>query len=170
MAELTTDPTPTSACCGPETQAACCEPSEKEECCGSSAASGSCGCTDGQTAEAAKPAGSEDIREIVRGKYAAAARAVTEQQPSGSCCGPIALTDADEAHVFGAALYDDTQTEGATASSVAASLGCGVPTAVAELHEGETVLDLGSGAGADVLISARRVGPSGMAIGLDMTD
>ena len=170
MAELTTDPTTTSACCGPETQASCCEPSEKEECCGTSEASGSCGCADGQTAKVATPAGSEDIREIVRERYAAAARAVTEQQGSGSCCGPIALTDADQAHVFGAALYDDAQTEGATASSVAASLGCGVPTAVADLHEGETVLDLGSGAGADVLISARRVGPTGKAIGLDMTD
>ena len=87
-----------------------------------------------------------------------------------SCCGPIALTDADKAQVFGAALYDGAETEGATATAVAASLGCGVPTAVADLHEGETVLDLGSGAGADVLISARRVGPAGKAIGLDMTD
>ncbi len=170
MAELTTDPTTTAACCGPDTQASCCEPTEKQECCGSSAASGSCGCSDGQTAEVATPAGSEEIREIVRDKYAAAARAVTEQQASGPCCGPVALTDADQTQVFGAALYDDAQAEGATASSVAASLGCGVPTAVADLHEGETVLDLGSGAGADVLISARRVGPAGKAIGLDMTD
>jgi ubiquinone/menaquinone biosynthesis C-methylase UbiE len=72
--------------------------------------------------------------------------------------------------VFGDALYDVDETEGAPREAVAASLGCGVPTAVADLHEGETVLDLGSGAGADVLISARRVGPSGRAIGLDMTD
>ncbi len=72
--------------------------------------------------------------------------------------------------MFGAALYDEAETGGATASAVAASLGCGVPTAVADLREGETVLDLGSGAGADVLISARRVGPTGKAIGLDMTD
>jgi SAM-dependent methyltransferase len=72
--------------------------------------------------------------------------------------------------VFGSALYDDGQAEGATAPAVAASLGCGVPTAVADLHEGETVLDLGSGAGADVLISAKRVGTTGRAIGLDMTD
>ena len=70
--------------------------------------------------------------------------------------------------MFGYALYEDT--EGAPDGAVRASLGCGVPTAVAELHEGETVLDLGSGAGADVLISARRVGPTGKAIGLDMTD
>ncbi|MGH2530459.1 MAG: arsenite methyltransferase, partial [Actinomycetota bacterium] len=72
--------------------------------------------------------------------------------------------------VFGDALYAGASTEGAVAEAVGASLGCGVPTAVADLHEGETVLDLGSGAGADVLISARRVGPTGRAIGLDMTD
>ena len=170
MAELSTDPTTISACCGPDSQASCCEPSEKQERCGTPAASGSCGCADGETATVAAPAGSEEIREIVREKYAAAALAVTEQQASGSCCGPVALTDADQAHVFGAALYDDAQAEGATATSVAASLGCGVPTAVADLHQGETVLDLGSGAGADALISARRVGPAGKAIGLDMTD
>ena len=169
MAELTTDPTPTSGCCAPETQANCCEPAEKDACCGTAAAAGgSCGCSAGQAAEVAT--GSEDIRETVREKYAAAARAVAEQQRSASCCGPIALTDADKAHVFGASLYDEAEIGGATATAVAASLGCGVPTAVADLHEGETVLDLGSGAGADVLISARRVGPTGKAIGLDMTD
>jgi arsenite methyltransferase len=116
------------------------------------------------------PASTADIRETVREKYAAAARAVAEQPASASCCGPIALTDADERQVFGASLYSDSETEGATAGAVGASLGCGVPTAVAELHEGETVLDLGSGAGADVLISAKRVGATGRAIGLDMTD
>jgi SAM-dependent methyltransferase len=100
----------------------------------------------------------------VREKYAAAAREAAAQ-PTASCgCG-----QAGEA-VFGAALYDEADSEGATTTAVGASLGCGVPTAVAELHEGETVLDLGSGAGADVLISARRVGPTGKAIGLDMTD
>ena len=67
---------------------------------------------------------------------------------------------------FGSALYGEDE----RGAAVEASLGCGVPTAVADLHEGETVLDLGSGAGADVLISARRVGPTGTAIGLDMTD
>jgi SAM-dependent methyltransferase len=71
--------------------------------------------------------------------------------------------------VFGDALYAEEDTAGA-GSALAVSLGCGVPTAVADLHEGETVLDLGSGAGADVLISAGRVGPTGRAIGLDMTD
>ena len=72
--------------------------------------------------------------------------------------------------MFGAGLYDDAVAEGLPAAVVDASLGCGVPTAVADLHEGEVVLDLGSGAGADVLISARRVGPTGRAIGIDMTD
>jgi len=168
MAELTTDPTPTSGCCAPDAQASCCEPSDKVECCGTAAAGESCGCSAGQETQVAT--GSEDIRETVREKYAAAARAVAEQQGPASCCGPIALTDADKTQVFGAALYDDAEAEGATSTAVAASLGCGVPTAVADLHQGETVLDLGSGAGADVLISARRVGPTGKAIGLDMTD
>ena len=121
-----------------------------------------------------------DIRETVRERYAAAARAVAEHQSSGeptpaaatsSCCGPaVSTTDASGEHVFGGALYEPGEAAEAPATAVAASLGCGVPTAVADLKEGETVLDLGSGAGADVLISARRVGPTGRAIGLDMTD
>jgi ubiquinone/menaquinone biosynthesis C-methylase UbiE len=82
----------------------------------------------------------------------------------------LSTTDEHGADVFGSVLYDATEAEDATASAVAASLGCGVPTAVADLHAGETVLDLGSGAGADVLISARRVGETGRVIGLDMTD
>jgi ubiquinone/menaquinone biosynthesis C-methylase UbiE len=98
----------------------------------------------------------------VREKYASAAR--TAAASAGAmCCSP-----ADEGRLFGSALYAGT--EGAPDSAVNASLGCGVPTAVADLNEGETVLDLGSGAGADVLISARRVGATGKAIGLDMTD
>ncbi len=111
-----------------------------------------------------------DIRETVRERYAAAARAAGDQQFPSSCCGSVSTTDAAGTRVFGATLYEAGETEGATATAVAASLGCGVPTAVADLHEGETVLDLGSGGGADVLISARRVGPTGRAIGLDMTD
>ena len=119
-----------------------------------------------------------DIREHVRERYAAAATAVAESAGSGCCgspaaiagCGPdIASTDKHGNEVFGATLYDEAG-DPALEAAVDASLGCGVPTAVADLHEGETVLDLGSGAGADVLISARRVGPSGRAIGLDMTD
>ncbi len=112
----------------------------------------------------------QDIRESVRERYAAAARSVAEQSPSASCCGSIALAEADEAGLFGVTLYKGAETAGAPDAALGASLGCGVPTAVADLHEGETVLDLGSGAGADVLISARRVGPTGKAIGLDMTD
>ena len=119
-----------------------------------------------------------DIREHVRERYAAAATAVAENTASGCCgaeaaiagCGPdIASTDKHGNEVFGATLYSEAD-EPALKAAVEASLGCGVPTAVADLHEGETVLDLGSGAGADVLISARRVGRTGTAIGLDMTD
>jgi arsenite methyltransferase len=146
MAELT-------GCCSTEAQASCCEPEAKDACCGTAAAGGTCGCAEGGA----------DIRDTVRQKYAAAARAA-----SGTT-GAVTLTEADERGVFGASLYDDEAAD-APATAVNASLGCGVPTAVADLHEGETVLDLGSGAGADVLISARRVGPTGRAIGLDMTD
>jgi ubiquinone/menaquinone biosynthesis C-methylase UbiE len=107
----------------------------------------------------------DDIRETVRRRYAAAAgkSAVGEygeaRAGETSCCDPV----------FGADLYTAEAADGAPAAAVAASLGCGVPTAVADLHPGEVVLDLGSGAGADVLISARRVAPGGRAIGLDMT-
>ena len=115
----------------------------------------------------------------MRERYAAAARATSAAPEQSGCgCGPeggssCCGSDASErgaAAVFGAALYDDAEAGQAPEAALSASLGCGVPTAVADLHEGETVLDLGSGAGADVLISARRVGPTGKAIGLDMTD
>jgi len=124
---------------------------------------GSCGCAAGQNAE-------PDIREAVRERYAAAAQAAAVQRGASCGCGPVSTLDASGTQVFGGALYDSAAAEGATTTAVEASLGCGVPTAVADLHEGETVLDLGSGAGADVLISARRVAPGGRAIGLDMTD
>jgi SAM-dependent methyltransferase len=101
------------------------------------------------------------VRDSVREKYAAAAIAAATGSDA-SCCSP-----ADDTNVFGAALYSDTDE---VPEAISASLGCGVPTAFADLHQGETVLDLGSGAGADVLISARRVGTTGRAIGLDMTD
>jgi len=130
---------------------------------------------------------SDDIREIVRQRYAAAAthsaagqhdeaRAIETDccgsAPEASCCGsaPVGVLDREDQVVFGGELYDAETAAGAPAAAVQASLGCGVPTAVAGLHPGETVLDLGSGAGADVLISARRVAPGGRAIGLDMTD
>ena len=160
---------------------------------------------------------SEDIRETVRQRYAAAATqlAVVDLQQdrasegsccggrcaetadeqagvsAGSCCGggstaktdqeagasaasccgsaPVGTTDEKGRVVFGPELYG-LAGEGAPVAALEASLGCGVPTAVADLHPGEVVLDLGSGAGADVLISARRVAPGGRAIGLDMTD
>jgi arsenite methyltransferase len=115
----------------------------------------------------------DGLRETVRAKYAAAARAAAAGTAApSSCCGPseIAVANSAGVQVFGDALYDAQDTAGATAGAVAASLGCGVPTAVADLHEGETVLDLGSGAGPHALISARRVGVSGTVIGLDMTD
>ena len=114
-----------------------------------------------------------EVRTAVRERYAAAARAIAQASSTASsgCCSPaVSLTDQDGEQVFGAAVYGTHETEGIPEAALAGSLGCGVPTAVADLHEGETVLDLGSGSGADVLISARRVGPSGLVIGLDMTD
>ena len=119
-----------------------------------------------------------DVREIVRRRYAAAAVVATTGDAAqarlleGPNCGDTARSstcDDQGGAAFGADLYNSDETAGANAAAVAASLGCGVPTAVADLHAGETVLDLGSGAGADVLISARRVGPTGKVIGLDMT-
>lgn len=112
----------------------------------------------------------EDIlRERVRERYAAAALAVTEHGASTGCCGPAASAlEVDES--FGAGLYAADQVEGLAAGAVAASLGCGNPVAVAALEPGERVLDLGSGGGIDVLLSARRVGPTGKAYGLDMTE
>jgi arsenite methyltransferase len=161
MADLTTSDQ-VSSCCAPEVQTDCCAPSDKEACCATSAAGGSCGCA------ASQP--NDDVREVVREKYAAAALAVVDQDRASCACGPVSTKDEAGAEVFGSTLYEDVHAEAGTAMAVAASLGCGVPTAVADLHEGETVLDLGSGAGADVLISARRVGTTGKAIGLDMTD
>ena len=156
MAELT------STCCSEADPAVCCEPSDKAACCGASAAGEPCGCSASET--------QPELRDTVRERYAAAARAIAAQQPASCGCGSVTTTDAAGVEVFGGALYEAAETDGATVTAVQASLGCGVPTAVADLHEGETVLDLGSGAGADVLISARRVGPAGKAIGLDMTD
>jgi arsenite methyltransferase len=113
-----------------------------------------------------------DIREAVREKYARAATQAAGQKSESGCCGsdPGCCSPADATGVFGSTLYDEPLRVQIPDAAVKASLGCGVPTAVAELSDGETVLDLGSGAGADVLISARRVAPAGKAIGLDMTD
>ncbi|MFF8961769.1 arsenite methyltransferase [Streptomyces globisporus] len=108
---------------------------------------------------------SNDLRETVRERYAAAAVQVTEG--GAACCGPQPIEVDDN---FGSTLYAAAERDALPAEAVAASLGCGNPTAVADLHEGERVLDLGSGGGIDVLISARRVGPTGKAYGLDMTE
>ena len=162
MAELSDD---TATCCEPAVQAVCCEPAEKASCCGTAASGGSCGCAESTTGAE----GGDEIREQVRERYAAAARSIATG--SSSCCdATLTTTDASGTEVFGSALYAADDVTGAPDSAVSASLGCGVPTVVADLHQGETVLDLGSGAGADVLISARRVAPTGRAIGLDMTD
>jgi len=119
-----------------------------------------------------------EIRETVRERYAEAARvAQTQQQascgPADSSCGcagadPIGIEQGFGD--FGSELYTDADREALPDAAKLASLGCGNPTAVAELNEGETVLDLGSGGGIDVLLSARRVGPTGKAYGLDMTE
>jgi arsenite methyltransferase len=120
------------------------------------------------------------LRDQVRARYAEAARAVLAPKPgisasccgtsdSGSCCGTgSAALDTPDA--FGGPIYGEGETDGLPEEAVLASLGCGNPLAVADLHEGERVLDLGSGGGIDVLLSARRVGPTGFAYGVDMTD
>ncbi len=123
---------------------------------------------------------SADLREEVRARYAEAARAVLDPRPgvSASCCGPPATDSCcgtgsaalDTADCFGGSLYADGETDGLPAEAVLASLGCGNPVAVADLREGERVLDLGSGGGIDVLLSARRVGQTGFVYGVDMTD
>jgi arsenite methyltransferase len=110
-----------------------------------------------------------DVREQVRERYAAAATHVTTTDRGAGCCAPSETFDGGS-EVFGAALYAFSDREQLPDPATLASLGCGNPTAVAELHEGETVLDLGSGGGIDVLLSAKRVGPTGKAHGLDMTD
>jgi arsenite methyltransferase len=112
----------------------------------------------------------DTLRDQVRERYADSARAVEEGRTSGccdeDCCTGNGVADAD----FGSGLYSAEERGELPESAVLASLGCGNPTAVAELREGEVVLDLGSGGGIDVILSAKRVGPSGIAYGLDMTD
>jgi arsenite methyltransferase len=121
----------------------------------------------------------DEIRETVRERYAAAAGSVEEGRVA--CCGPSEaagggcgcgtdVPDACGGERFGSGLYEIAEQDSLPDAAKLASLGCGNPTAVAELHEGETVLDLGSGGGIDVLLSAGRVGPAGKAYGVDMTD
>jgi SAM-dependent methyltransferase len=110
----------------------------------------------------------DSLREQVRERYAEAARGA--ETGSGCGCGSGSCREGEEAGDFGEALYSAVQRGELPDAAMLASLGCGNPTAVAELHEGETVLDLGSGGGIDVILSAKRVGPTGVAYGLDMTD
>jgi SAM-dependent methyltransferase len=107
-----------------------------------------------------------DIKDVVREKYGQAALRVMSGGAS-CCCQPAPLGAVDP---ITANLYDEKQTSGLPAEAVLASLGCGNPTALAQLNPGEVVLDLGSGGGIDVFLSARRVGPTGKVYGLDMTD
>lgn len=123
-----------------------------------------------------------ELKEHVRSRYAAAANRVAADQPGTGCCSPASEAPAtalkvlesccggDETNRFGPGLYESADRGDLPVGAVEASLGCGNPIAVAELREGETVLDLGSGGGIDVLLSAKRVGPTGKAYGLDMTD
>jgi arsenite methyltransferase len=113
---------------------------------------------------------STDLREEVRERYAEAARGLSEGRGCGCDCDSIGCCGDESTTLFGQGLYDDDQRAGLPEDAVTASLGCGNPLALTALHEGETVLDLGSGGAIDVLLSARRVGPSGTVYGLDMTD
>jgi SAM-dependent methyltransferase len=121
----------------------------------------------GAAAARTVPTDPEALRAAVRERYAAAATRASEAT-GASCCGPGA--GADGRDPITANLYPDDETAALPGAAVLASLGCGNPTALAELHPGETVLDLGSGGGIDVLLSAKRVGPTGFVYGLDMTD
>jgi arsenite methyltransferase len=110
-----------------------------------------------------------DLKEVVKERYGQAALRVTNKTGGSSCCGatPASGVSCDP---ITSNLYDESQARQIPEEAMLASLGCGNPTALAQLSPGETVLDLGSGGGIDVLLSARRVGPSGKAYGLDMTD
>jgi len=111
----------------------------------------------------------DHLREEVRRRYAESALTVKEEG-AGCGCGDGGCCDTAATTTFGGGLYDVTQRDELPSAATLASLGCGNPTAVADLRPGETVLDLGSGGGIDVILSARRVGPTGTAYGLDMTD
>ena len=113
---------------------------------------------------------STDLRDEVRERYAEAARGLSEGQGCGCDCESIGCCGDEATTLLGKGLYAADERAALPEDAVTASLGCGNPVAVAELHKGETVLDLGSGGGIDVLLSARRVGPSGTVYGLDMTD
>jgi SAM-dependent methyltransferase len=113
-----------------------------------------------------------EVKASVKEKYGQAAKRVTEGDTAASCCGSSGCcgSTTEAWDPITADLYDEGQKSGIPAEALLASLGCGNPTALAQLNEGETVLDLGSGGGIDVLLSAKRVGPTGKVFGLDMTD
>jgi arsenite methyltransferase len=111
----------------------------------------------------------ENIKSVVQGKYGAAAKRAASGQGS-ACCGTSLASAIEGCDPITSNLYGDSEAGSVPEAALRASLGCGNPTALAKLVPGETVLDLGSGGGIDVLLSARRVGPTGMAYGLDMTD
>ncbi|HJT19125.1 MAG TPA: methyltransferase domain-containing protein, partial [Nitrospira sp.] len=110
----------------------------------------------------------DDLKAFVKTEYGQAARQAT--QGKASCCGSGNLLEGDALDPITANLYDTDQTTGLPVEAIRASFGCGNPTLLAAIQPGETVLDLGSGGGIDVLLSARRVGPTGKVYGLDMTD
>jgi ubiquinone/menaquinone biosynthesis C-methylase UbiE len=112
---------------------------------------------------------SQDLKAVVRQKYGQAAVRASNGQ-KGACCGPSCGCGPDASDPMTRDLYDAVTASSLPEAAVLASLGCGNPTALAELREGDVVLDLGSGGGIDVLLSAKRVGPTGKAYGLDMTD
>ncbi len=182
MTQTTTETTAEAgtSCCSPAAQEMCCEPEVKADgagCC--TTGSATCDCRAGADAadvgpvpRDAVPADAAALREQVRQRYGDSVRDLLETsdpEATASCCGSGVITDEQRA-VFGSALYEGEERDELPGAAVLASLGCGNPTAVAALGEGETVLDLGSGGGIDVLLSARRVGPTGFAYGLDMTD
>ena len=118
----------------------------------------------------AQRSASDSLRNEVRARYGAAARRAAEGQQAACACGTACSSKEAEWDPITTNLYEAAETEGIPAEALLASLGCGNPTALAQLRPGETVLDLGSGGGIDVLLSAHRVGPTGKAYGLDMTD
>jgi SAM-dependent methyltransferase len=128
--------------------------------------------TERKTLPVAMPTTIDEIRATVQARYGAVAERVASGDAAGSCCGSSGCcgTTSESWDPITADLYEAGQTAGLPAEALLASLGCGNPAALAELREGEVVLDLGSGGGIDVLLSAKRVGPTGKAYGLDMTD
>jgi len=145
------------SCCGPD-------------CCGDEPAVATLERSAARTATTADTRAGATLREEVRAKYGAAAQRAVEGKQASCGCGTSCCGDGEEWDPITSDLYEAGQTQGIPAEALLASLGCGNPTALAALSPGETVLDLGSGGGIDVLLSAQRVGPTGKAYGLDMTD